>query len=67
MRCIDQGTIKIFLIKDDFKGRYWIIQERSTITSTVSLEEAVRLLKSETFDLIVSEPHNLFILDSPYK
>jgi|GEM_PF-3131087 hypothetical protein len=67
MRKIDQGTIKILLIEKDFNGRYWIIQERTTITSTVTLEEAVRLLKNETLDLIVSEPHHLFILNSLYQ
>jgi hypothetical protein len=60
------GEIKILLIENDLNGRYWIIKERATITSTVSLEESLRLLKQERFDLIVSEPHHLFILNSPY-
>jgi len=67
MKQIKKGPIKILFIEKDFTGRYWIIQEGATITSTVSLKEAVGLLKGETFDLIVSEPHNLFILNSLYK
>ena len=67
MRRIDKGTIKILHLDREYQGLYWIIQERTTITSTVSLDEAVRLLKNEAFDLIVSEPHHLFILNSPYK
>ena len=67
MMDLNQKTIKILLIEKDYNGRYWVIQKRTNITSPVTLEEAIRLLKNETLDLIISEPHHLFILNSLYQ
>ena len=53
--------IKIMHIDSDYGAHYIIIQERSFIHSTVSLEVAIVLLKSEEFDLILSEPQNIAI------
>ena len=63
MRKSGPDNIKILLIEKDFSGSYWIFKEGSTITSKVSLEEAVELLKEERLDLIISEPHHLYILN----
>ena len=54
--------VKIMHIDSDYRAHYIIIQERSFIHSTASLEAAVALLKSEEFDLILSEPQNIAIL-----
>lgn len=51
----------------NFQGFYWIKQKNAIIKSFVSLFEVVQLLKNQSFDLIISEPHHLYILDSPYK
>jgi hypothetical protein len=61
------GRIKILHIDSDFRGHYWIKQKNGLIRSAVSLPGIIRLLKNQHFDLIISEPHSLFILDSPYK
>lgn len=54
--------VKIMHIDLDYHPHYILIKERSFIHSTVSLEAALVLLKSEEFDLILSEPHNIAIL-----
>jgi CheY-like chemotaxis protein len=54
--------IKILHIDSDFKITYFIKKSGSTIRSAISLEQAVKLLKEEEFDLILSEPHNKAIL-----
>ena len=54
--------IKILYINSDFKVTYFIKKSGSIIRSSISLEQAVKLLKSEEFDLILSEPHNKAIL-----
>ena len=54
--------IKILHIHSDFKITYFIKKSRSIIRSAISLEQAVKLLKEEEFDLILSEPHNKAIL-----
>jgi len=63
----DRGPIKILHITMDFQGIYWIRQKNAIIKSFVSLPVIVQLLKNQSFDLIISEPNNLYILDSPYK
>jgi hypothetical protein len=63
----DGGRIKILHIDRDFRGYYWIKQKSGLIRSVVPLPGIVRLLKSQHFDLIISEPHSLYLLDSPYK
>jgi len=54
--------IKILHIDPDYQITYLIFRHRSTIRTSVPLETAIKLLKKEDFDLIVSEPHNKAIL-----
>ncbi len=54
--------IKILHIDPDFKVTYFIKHPGSIIRSPISLEQAMQLLKTEEFDLILSEPHNKAIL-----
>ena len=55
--------IKILHIDSDFKVTYFIKNAGTTIRSTISLEQAIQLLKTETFDLILSEPHHKAIMN----
>ncbi len=55
-------SIKILHIDGRYQGFYMIIQEGITIRSEVYLKEIVKLLKTEEFDLILSEPQNMAIL-----
>ena len=54
--------IKILHIDPDYRINYFILRSRSSIRTSVSLKTAVALLKTEDFDLIISEPHNRAIL-----
>lgn len=54
--------IKILHIDSNFKVNYFIKRSGSIIRSPIPLEQAVKLLKDEEFDLILSEPHNKAIL-----
>ena len=54
--------IKILHIDPDFKVTYFIKHPGSIIRSTIPLDQAVQLLKTEEFDLILSEPHNKAIM-----
>jgi CheY-like chemotaxis protein len=54
--------IKILHIDPDFKVTYFIKQPGGMIRSLISLEQAIQLLKTEEFDLILSEPHNKAIM-----
>jgi|WetSurMetagenome_2_1015567.scaffolds.fasta_scaffold469388_2 hypothetical protein len=65
-RC-DKGPIKIIHIDQEYRVVYWIFLVSGITKSTVSLSGIVNLLKKERFDLIISEPHRLYIMDSPYK
>lgn len=56
--------IKILHIDPDFKITYFIKHPGSMIRSLVPLQQAIRLLKTQKFDLILSEPHNKAILGS---
>ncbi|MBI5585568.1 MAG: hypothetical protein HY892_17300 [Deltaproteobacteria bacterium] len=56
------GPIKIMHIDGNWKIVYVIIRAGSLIKSGVSLKAAIELLKTEKFDLIVSEPHQKAIL-----
>jgi hypothetical protein len=55
-------SVKILHIDPEFKVNYFIYRPGSSIRSSVSLPSAIALLKSEDFDLIISEPHNKAIL-----
>ena len=54
--------IKILHIDPDFKVTYFLKQPGSIIQSLVSLKQAIDLLKTEEFDLILSELHNKALL-----
>lgn len=54
--------IKILHIDPDFKVTYFIKHPGGIIRSLVPLKQAIQLLKTEEFDLILSEPHNKAIL-----
>ena len=54
--------IKILHIDLDFRITYFIKHSGSMIRSLVPLNEAIQLLKTQEFDLILSEPHNKAIL-----
>ena len=54
--------IKILHIDPDYKVTYFINRPGSLIRSPIPLKEAINLLKTEQFDLILSEPHNKAIL-----
>jgi hypothetical protein len=53
---------KILHIDPDFKITYFFKHEEGLSHSLVSINEAIRLLKTVEFDLILSEPHNKAIL-----
>jgi hypothetical protein len=59
--------IKILHIDPDFKIIYFIKHPGGVIRSLVPLKQAIQLLKTEEFDLILSEPHNKAILKSPIR
>ncbi len=59
--------IKIMHIDSDYQPHYIIIQEGSFIHSKASLEAAISLLKSEEFDLILSEPQDIAIFTKEAK
>ncbi len=50
------APIKILHIDPDFKVTYFIKHPGSIIRSHIPFEQAVQLLKTEEFDLILSEP-----------
>ena len=50
--------IKILHIDPDYEITYFINRPGSLIRSPLPLKEAINLLKTEQFDLILSEPHN---------
>ena len=61
-----EHSIKILHVYPDFKVTYFIYRAGSSIHSTVPLKEAVDLLKTVDFDLILPEPHNKAILTNQY-
>jgi hypothetical protein len=48
-------------IDPDFKITYFIKHPGSMIRSFVPLNQAIQLLKTQKFDLILSEPHSMAI------
>lgn len=52
------SPIKILHIDPDFKITYFIKYQGSMIRSLVPLSQAIKLLKTQKFDLVLSEPHN---------
>ena len=64
---MSEGT-KIIHIDKDYKVNYLVILDGSIDRKTLSLETATSMLNRETFDLIISEPHNIALFtqqDSP--
>ncbi|MBI4763962.1 MAG: hypothetical protein HY787_05080 [Deltaproteobacteria bacterium] len=57
-------TVKIMHIDPDFRVTYFINHDGVLISSPLSLEQAISLLKTEKLDLILSEPHQKAILDT---
>lgn len=55
--------IKILHIDPDFAVTYFICRSGSCSQFMVPIEEAVNFLKTEEFDLILSEPHSRVILN----
>jgi hypothetical protein len=55
--------VSILHIDSNYQAHYIIVREGSLIHSAVSLEEAISLLKSIKFDLILSEPHKKAFLE----
>jgi hypothetical protein len=54
--------IKIIHIDPSYQISYFIKRPGSFIRSLLSLQEAVNILKTQTIDLIISEPHKRVIL-----
>jgi hypothetical protein len=62
-----EKTKRILHIDPSYEVVYFILGERTTIKSTVSLKAAIRLLQNnEEFDLIISEPQEMAILNSKW-
>ena len=57
----------ILHIDKEYKINYWIIQDGVKTISGVTIPQTLQLLKTFEFDLIVSEPQNLVILNSSLK
>lgn len=55
--------IKILHIDPNWQVIYFVIRDGALIKSNVPLGKAVVMLKNEKFDLIISEPQKLAILD----
>ncbi len=54
-------------IDPDYRVIYFILGERINIRSTVPLKTAIRLLQDNgEFDLIISEPQEMAILNSQW-
>lgn len=56
--------IMILHIDKDYQAFYWILRDPGKIISQVTILQAIQLLKTFEFDLIISEPQNLAILKS---
>ncbi len=59
--------ILILHIDQDYKINYWIIKDKVLNISRVTIPQTIQLLKAFEFDLIVSEPQKLAILNSSQK
>ncbi len=56
------SPITILHINQKYEVSYWIIRENTKIVSSIPLCQAIDLLKTTEFDLILSEPQNLAII-----
>ena len=60
-------TKKILHIDPSYQVVYFILGERTSIRSTLPLKTAIRLLQDNVeFDLIISEPQEMAILNSKW-
>lgn len=57
-----KDQVKILHIDPDYRVTYLFFSGDSAIRSEISLEKAIELLKTEEFDIIISEPNKLAIL-----
>lgn len=55
--------IKILHIDPSWQVIYILIRDGALIKSNIPLEKALVMLKNEKFDLIISEPQKMAILD----
>ena len=60
-----KNWIKILHVDPDWKVIYILIRGGTLVRTAVSVEMALKLLAKLKFDLIVSEPQNIAILDPP--
>jgi hypothetical protein len=54
--------ITILYIDRDYEIFYWALHDGTKIISKIALSQALELLKTTPFDLVLSEPQNLAIL-----
>lgn len=52
----------IFYLDQDYQVTCWIIQGGAKLSSQVTIPQAIQLLKSCEFDLIISDPQKIAIL-----
>jgi hypothetical protein len=57
------NPVKILHIDPDYKVTLFLYRPENSTHTQLSHEQAVNLLKTEKFDLILSEPHHQAILD----
>jgi hypothetical protein len=56
---------KILHIDSKWEVNYILIRDGAFIKSIIPLEGAIKMMKREVFDLILSEPHQKAILGIP--
>jgi hypothetical protein len=59
------NLLKILHVNPSWEVVYILIGDGIFVKSNVPLEEAIPMLKNDNFDLILSEPQNIAILDHP--
>ncbi len=56
------NPVKILHIDADYQIVYFILLEGTLIKTPIPMGRAIKMLKNESFDLILSEPQHLAIL-----
>ncbi|MBA4393270.1 MAG: hypothetical protein C0407_06930 [Desulfobacca sp.] len=59
--------ILILHIDKDYQVSYWIIRDGAKIISQITIGQAISLLNSFEFDLIVFEPRNMAIIKESFQ
>jgi hypothetical protein len=54
----------ILYIDQHYHITYWIIRDEVKFFSSITIPQAIQLLKNIEFDLIISDPQNIAILKS---